>query len=104
MKRFLLYLLTIAAFVACSKGEDEDSGNSEPTPEKPKTEIKIDTSTSDFTTEGGDNTISFTTNEAWTAQVINSRADDWCKINPTSGSAGNATITVTTTPNDTPDD
>ncbi len=104
MKRFLLYLLTIAAFVACSKGEDEDSGNSEPTPEKPKTEIKIETSTSDFTTEGGDNTISFTTNEAWTAQVINSRADDWCKINPTSGSAGNATITVTTTPNDTPDD
>ena len=104
MKRFLLYLLTIAAFVACSKGEDEDSGNSEPTPEKPKTEIKIDTSTSDFTTEGGDNTISFTTNEAWTAQVINSRADDWCKIHPTSGAAGNATITVTTTPNDTPDD
>lgn len=104
MKRFLLYLLTIAAFVACSKGEDEGNDNSEPTPEKPKTEIKIDTSTSDFTTEGGDNTISFTTNEAWTAQVINSRADDWCKINPTSGSAGNATITVTTTPNDTPDD
>ena len=104
MKRFLLYLLTIAAFVACSKGEDEGNGNSEPTPEKPKTEIKIETSTSDFTTEGGDNTISFTTNEAWTAQVINSRADDWCKIHPTSGAAGNATITVTTTPNDTPDD
>ena len=104
MKRFLLYLLTIAAFVACSKGEDEGNDNSEPTPEKPKTEIKIDTSTSDFTTEGGDNTISFTTNEAWTAQVINSRADDWCKIHPTSGAAGNATITVTTTPNDTPDD
>ena len=104
MKRFLLYLLIIVALVACTKGDDGESPNPDPTPSKPKTEIKIETTASDFSTEGGRQTISFTTTEAWTAEVINSRADGWCSISPTSGVAGSATITVTTEPNDTPDD
>lgn len=103
MKRYLLCLLTIAAIVACSKGEDEGKGSSNPSPDKSKTEIKIETPTADFSTEGGNNTISFTSSEAWTAQVINSRADEWISIHPTSGDAGDATITVITQPNDTPD-
>ena len=104
MKRFLLYLLAIATLVACTKGDDGESPNPEPTPEKPKAEIEIETTVSDFTAEGGENIFSFTTTEAWTAEVINSRADGWCSISPTSGAAGSATITVTTEPNDTPDD
>jgi flagellar motor protein MotB len=35
---------------------------------------------------------------------VNTRADAWCSINPTSGEAGDAKITVTTKANDTPDD
>ena len=104
MKRFLLYLLTIATLVACTKGDDGESPNPEPTPEKPKAEIEIETTVLDFTAEGGENIFWFTTTEAWTAEVINSRADGWCSISPTSGAAGSATITVTTEPNDTPDD
>ena len=104
MKRFLLYLLAIVTLVACTKSDDGGDPNPNPTPSKPKTEIKIETTASDFSSEGGRQAISFTTTEAWTAEVINSRADGWCSISPTSGAAGSATITVTTEPNDTPDD
>lgn len=95
----LLTLLAIMLFTSCDTLEDifgwENSNNSQ---------IEIKTPEVLFTTDGGNNTISFSTNEAWTAQVINSRADEWCEIHPTSGSAGEATITVTTIPNNTPDD
>lgn len=95
----VLTLLAIMLFTGCDKLEDifgrENSNNPQ---------IEMHTSEVLFTTDGGNNTISFTTNEAWTAQVINSRADNWCEIYPTSGSAGDATISVITTPNDTPDD
>ena len=104
MKRFLLYLLAIVTLVACTKSDDSGDPNPNPTPSKPKTEIKIETTASDFSSEGGRQAISFTTTEAWTAEVINSRADGWCSISPTSGAAGSATISVTTEPNDTPDD
>ena len=99
MKRFFYYAAIIFLFVACSDSGEESGGNSQPT-----TEIKLDVTSSDFTTDGGNNIISFTTNNTWTAQVINFRADDWCQIHPTSGPAGDATITVTTTPNNTPND
>lgn len=104
MKRFLLYLLAIVTLVACTKSDDSGDPNPNPTPSKPKTEIKIETTASDFSSEGGRQAISFTTTEAWTAEVINSRADGWCSISPTSGAAGSATISVTTEPNDTHDD
>lgn len=102
MRRFnliVLSLLSAAMLVSCDKLEViirwENSNNPQ---------IEIHTSEVLFTTDGGNNTISFTTNEAWTAQVINYRADNWCEIYPTSGSAGDVTICVITTPNDTPDD
>ena len=90
--------MTFVAIVACSKIDEESNDNDQPTPEKPKAEIQLDTSTSHFMSEGGTDEISFTSTEAWTAEIINSRADMWCSINPTSGAAGNATITVTTEP------
>lgn len=93
-------LLSIILFIGCDKlevvlGEEEN-------PDNPQ--IEMDTSEVLFTTDGGSNTISFTANEAWTVRAINSRADGWCQIHPTSGFAGDASITVITTPNDTPDD
>lgn len=104
MKRFLLYLLAVATIVACSKSDDVGGGNNNnnETPKQP--EITLSTTAADFSTDGGTNVITFTSSEAWTAQVVNSRADDWCSIEPTSGPAGSAKITVTTTENDTPDD
>ena len=104
MKRLLLYLLAVATIVACSKSDDVGGGNSNnnETPKQP--EITLDATASNFTTDGGQSEITFTSSAAWTAEVINTRADVWCTVNPTSGAAGDAKITVTTTANDTPDD
>lgn len=97
-----LLLLSMAFVAACSDGgEDIEEPAPKPTPSQPA--ITLDVSSADFTTDGGSNTISFTTSEPWTAEVLNSRADAWCSVSPTNGKAGDAEITVTTTPNDTPD-
>ena len=103
MKKLLTFLL-IAALAACSKSEDGGTTTPDSTPEKPKAEIKLNTSSSNFTADGGRDEISFSSTEAWTAEVINSRADGWCNVSPTSGDAGEATITISTKPNDTPDE
>ena len=102
MKKLLYSLLAVMTIIACSKSDDEGGTNN--TPEKPKSEINLNATSLDFATEGGSNTISFTSTDAWTAEIINTRADEWCSIDPTSGVAGNADIIVTTTANDTPDD
>lgn len=93
-------LLSTILFISCDKLENifEEEGDSN------NPQIEMNTQEVLFNTDGGNNTFSFTTNESWTAQVINSRADNWCSIEPTSGAAGNAKITVTTTANDTYDD
>lgn len=97
-----LLLLSMTFVAACSDGgEDVVEPDPKPTPSKPA--ITLDVSSADFTTDGGSNTISFTTAAPWTAEVLNSRADAWCSVSPTSGPAGDAEITVTTTANDTPD-
>ncbi len=88
--------------VACTENE---TGGDEPTPQPQKPSITIDSNTlSSFTEDGGKGTISFTASEAWSAEIINTRADSWISIHPTSGGAGEANITVTTEPNDTPED
>ena len=105
MKRFFYTLFAILAFVACSESDVDNGGNNgggQTPPKQP--EITLSTAAADFSTDGGSNVITFTSSEAWTAQVVNSRADEWCSIEPTSGPAGSAKITVTTTANDTPDD
>lgn len=102
MKKLFLLFASLATMVACTESE---TGGDEPTPQPQKPSITIDSNTlSSFTEDGGKGTISFTASEAWTAEVINTRADSWVSIHPTSGGAGEANITVTTEPNDTPDD
>ena len=101
MKKLLLYLFAIMAFVACTdSGDNENPNNSKPN----APEITLDTAAANFTTEGGSTIVTFTSSDAWTAEVINNRADGWCSISPASGSAGNARVTITTTVNDTTDD
>lgn len=101
---FCTTIILLSIVVACTKigGNDKDDPGS--TPDKPKSELKVDAAILNFTVEGGSNTISVTSTDVWTAELINERADGWCTISPTSGEAGEATITVTTTPNDTTDD
>lgn len=103
MKRLFCCIGLILIIAACSKVE-EGNENSTQKPETPKAEIKIDDTSADFTSEGGSEVIAFSSSGAWTAEVINSRADSWCSVNPTSGAAGDAKVTVTTKANDTPDD
>ena len=91
----IVILLALTLFTSCGKSEVENYNNNK---------IEIKTQEVLFATDGGNDTISFTANEAWTAQVVSSNGNDWCEIYPSSGSAGEATITVTTTPNETPND
>lgn len=114
MKQLLYSLFIILALTACSGGKEPTGGGSnngggnntggggQTPPSQPQ--ITLESYSVDFTSEGGSSVIAFTSSDAWTAEVINSRADGWCTIEPTSGTAGNAKITVTTTANDTPDD
>ena len=105
MKNLLTYLFAILALVACSDSGTESGGNGGGGQEIPKQpEITLSTTAADFSTDGGSNVITFTSSEAWIAEIVNTRADDWCSIEPTSGPAGSAKITITTKENDTPDD
>lgn len=105
MKNLLVSLCAIIALVACTESDVDNIGNNSGGQEIPKQpEITLSTTAADFSTDGGSNVITFTSSEDWTAEVVNTRADDWCSIEPTSGPAGSAKITITTTENDTPDD
>ena len=104
MKKILYVLFAIIAITACSKSDDVGGGNNNnnETPKQP--EITLNATVSNFSTDGGSSEITFTSSAAWTAEAINDRADGWCSVSPTSGSAGNGKITITTTANDTTDD
>ena len=98
-------MMALLAVVACSDSGTEPGGNGgggQTPPKQPQ--ITLNASAVDFPTEGGSREVTFNSSEAWTAQVVNNRADDWCFIEPASGAAGNAGIVITTTDNDTPDD
>lgn len=105
MKKLLYFLLTIMVFVACSESSSDDAGGGNSTNDQPKApKITLDATVANFTTEGGSTTVTFTSSDVWTAETINNRADAWCSVSPTNGSAGNAKITITATSNNTGDD
>lgn len=54
--------------------------------------------------KGGTYSMTFTAITPWTASVVNTRADNWCTLSPTSGEAGTVTLTITTAENLTPDE
>ena len=91
MKKLLFSLFTILAFVACS---DDGTGVEE------DKVIKLETPVAKIEPNVNSTVIKFFAAEPWTAEVVITRADDWCSISPTSGDAGEATITITTTTND----
>lgn len=92
----LLSCIVIGGFAGCSSDEE---------PEEyqitfPQTEVP----TPVFSTNGGNEKVSFTATSDWHVSVSATRADSWCSVYPTSGKAGSTAITITTQPNDTYDD
>ena len=103
MKKILLTLLVGFLVMACS--ESSNSVEPTPSPENDKISFASGTSLSPiFDVEGGTVSISFTASKSWTASLVNNRADGWCKVEPTSGSAGTHSINIKVSPNEEPDD
>lgn len=104
MKRFLFCLMAALAFVGCTDEGPDDGGSTGGGSTQPQTTITLTTTALNFTSEGGSQNVTFTSSGDWTAQVLNDRANDWCKLTPASGAAGNGQITVTAAANATTDE
>ena len=105
MKRLLYFAAILLAIVACSKdGDDERNDNPTPSPDKPKDEITISKSLISFDEFADEESISFSATADWIAEIINDRADGWLSVIPQSGTAGDASITIKSKDNDTPDE
>lgn len=101
MKKNILAITAtaLAMLVACDKTEF---------PPKPvNSVVKLENpedANINFDETSSSKTISFTTKLSWSADFVNSRADDWCTIDPDKGAEGQSFITVNVTANDTPDE
>ena len=84
--------MSLMAFVACS--DDDNAGGGNPDPSITMQTQSIPT----IAAEGGSATISFTSTDAWSAEI--SPASDWLTISPTSGTAGSGSVNVTVKANE----
>ena len=78
-----IYCMITGVIMACS-----------PDPITPPVEAEIELNTSEvsFSSEGGTKSISFHSTLDWKAEI--SSDGTWCKVTPSSGSGGDATITI----------
>lgn len=113
MKTTQLLGIALLAISLGLSGCDEIETPVEPTPDtKPgevKSEIIIDadiiTNGLSFTSEKGEKSISFTTNEDWTLSIATVPSGDvWCTASAASGAKGNANVKFTVTENTSYDD
>ena len=87
MKRaLLLFLAFTAAWLAgCDKQDDG-----------PAPELTLSGGTEKtLATGGGSESVTFTTNTTWSAEIASATPGEWCRVSPESGGAGPATVTVT---------
>ncbi len=100
----IMSLLLLLA-VSCS---DSDKELEEPTPPEPVVAgitFAEDTDRQPLVgSAGGTLSIHFTATASWTASVGNSRADGWISVSPTSGEAGEGSVTVTVASNEGTDE
>lgn len=99
---FVLFT-TLLCLSACSSGSDNPIEPT-PKPEIVKSEITIDSSLISnglsFTNAGGDQSISFTTNENWTLNIANTTSGaTWCTASTSSGTKGSVSVKFTVTEN-----
>ena len=103
MKNILCAIMSLLLFVACTSEETQPSvkpnGDASTTPS-----ITLEQNYLNFDEHPDVQTISFSSTMEWTAELINDRADGWCSINATSGTAGSKDIDVTVTENTSTDD
>jgi len=108
LSKYAAMLLAFAAISACSpSGEENGGGNGDkpaPTPTYTLTLASGTVTNPVLETAGGTVEVSFTASDTWTASVINTRADSWVSVSPTSGSAGAGSIKIVVTANTTPDE
>ncbi|MGN0194989.1 MAG: BACON domain-containing protein [Candidatus Cryptobacteroides sp.] len=99
---WMLCSIISGLFSGCTPADNEDGKDKEENYDIsfPQT----DTPAPVFSSQGGTDKVSFTATADWTATVMETRAGSWCSVEPLSGKAGNVTLSVTTEPNDTPDD
>lgn len=105
MKKFGYMLLpAIALALACNKEKD----NPQPQPVAPKIEIPAESQAVfsqgiswDTAQQSQSQTVKFTTNQPWTADVTDTKASSWLSVQPTSGTAGTVNLTVSAQPNPT---
>lgn len=98
---FSLFILLLS--VVCSCKDD----NNELTPPESSPKITIPSSENlspVLLQEGGTVSLSFTTTADWTASLVNTRAESWITVTPSSGSKGKNEITITATTNETYDE
>lgn len=98
---FFLSLCLIQLITVCSCKDDNEA----PSPE-PSFSITIEGEDTRpvVPQTGGTITIPFTATGNWTASLMNDRADSWITLTPSSGSAGDVLLSITTTANDTYDE
>ena len=108
MKKLLaLFILAILVVVACEKAEPDNNKNENGKPGNKVENITIPSTvdTTPTVTEGKDTVkVQFTAVASWTASIINTKADNWCTVYPTSGPAGNVEIEIKVQENTTPDE
>lgn len=106
MKKIAILLASITLFLACSGSkEDPNGGGGGGSSTTPTITIGTGVNTSPVLgTEGGTVEIAFKASDAWTAGVINTRADSWVSVTPTNGGKGETKIYITAKTNDTPDE
>lgn len=105
MKRFLFYAFAMLAIVACTESETDDNGSDNGGGNSPSApSITLNQSIVTFDDAAGEEQVLFSATADWIAELVNDRADSWLSISPKSGAAGNASIAIKATENDTPDD
>ncbi len=110
LRLFGMLLLAISLCLsACGEIENPIEPTPDPKPEEVKSEITIDaditTNGLSFTSDKGEKSISFTTNEDWTLSIAATPSGDaWCSASTTSGTKGNANVKFSVTENTSYDD
>lgn len=107
MKKIFILLASIVMLTACGGSKEENGGGGQGGGGStvPTITFGTEVNTNPVLGSGGGNIeVSFTSSDAWTAGVINTRADSWVTVSPTSGSKGKGKITITVAANDTPDE
>ena len=103
LRSILFSFATVLVAISCGKSQEEEKPVVNP-------EIKIPTESQAVFSSGisfpeytgtspQESTVTFTATQAWTSDVIDTKASGWLSVRPTSGGAGTVKMTVSALPN-----